>query len=319
MTQRKELRILMFALFLSMAATIRGASQAPAQHPIANSIQPQPHVRVVGYLAEKEPDLLTMLPPYPSLDSIQDRTDVASLRQWQQPDNSPRWRLANEDVEMSYERFAPAFGMKINQSETPFLVHLLNRTEQDVQTVAFSAKVFYDRPRPYQRFQMEHVCGAEKAPAPEVPLKGGSSYPSGHTSFGWGAVLILAEVAPEHAQPLLARGREYGESRIICAVHYPSDIEGGQLVATAVVARLHADPEFEEDLRCAKEEHFVALHGGGGLSHACQQRKPQLGEVQAPAVPPLPGSSWLGCTGDAAGPSNPCPLSPWLQPGKPQQ
>jgi acid phosphatase (class A) len=109
---------------------------------------------------------------------------------------------------------------------------------------------------------MEHVCGADKAPAPEIPLKGGSSYPSGHTSFGWAAALILAEVASEQGQALLTRGREYGESRIVCAVHYPSDIAGGQLIATAVVARLHADPEFNKDLDCAQQEHAAALKSG---------------------------------------------------------
>jgi acid phosphatase (class A) len=145
-----------------------------------------------------------------------------------------------------------------------------------VQTVAFSAKDFYHRPRPYQRFQMDHVCGAEKAPAPEVPLKGGSSYPSGHTSFGWAAVLILAEVAPEHAQGLLARGQEYGESRIVCAVHYPSDIEGGELVATTLVARLHADNEFSQDLDCARQEHAAEMKNGEKLNPACEARKAQF-------------------------------------------
>jgi acid phosphatase (class A) len=156
------------------------------------------------------------------------------------------------------------------------LVYLLDRVEQDVQAVAFSAKTFYNRPRPFQRFQMEHVCGAEKAPAPEVPLKGGSPYPSGHTSFGWAVVLILAEVAPERAQSLLARGREYGESRIVCAVHYPSDVVGGQLVATEVVGRLHADAEFATDLGCAKQEHAATLKAGIQLGQVCQDRKAQL-------------------------------------------
>ncbi|MEI9978379.1 MAG: hypothetical protein WDN23_05160 [Edaphobacter sp.] len=46
---------------------------------------------------------------------------------------------------MSYDRFAEAFGTKITQADTPFLLHLLNRVEQDVQTVAFFAKDFYSR------------------------------------------------------------------------------------------------------------------------------------------------------------------------------
>ncbi len=105
MSQRKVIRTVAFAILLSMVAMIRGAGQAPVQHPTVNPVQPR-RLRVVGYLAEKEPDFLTMLPPYPALDSVSDKTDVTSLRLWQKPEDSARWRLANEDVRMSYDRFA---------------------------------------------------------------------------------------------------------------------------------------------------------------------------------------------------------------------
>ncbi len=175
------------------AQTDQAAVRATAPHESAAR-------HITGYLAGKEPDFLDILPPYPAFDSIEDQMDVATLRQWQQPGDSARWRVANADVRISYDRFAESFGMDIDQARTPLLDHLLNRVERDVQAVTSSAKNFYNRPRPFQRFQMEHVCGAEKAPAPEVPLKGGSSYPSGHTSFGRSAVLVLTEVAPERAQ-----------------------------------------------------------------------------------------------------------------------
>ena len=153
---------------------------------------------------------------------------------------------------MSYNRFSQAFGTEINRTTVPLLIHLLDRVERDVQGLAFDAKSFYKRPHPFQRFQLAHVCGTDNPPVPEMPLKGGSFYLSGHTSFGWATVLIVADVGPEHARTLLARGREYGESRVGCGVHYPSDVVGGQLVATAVVARLHADTEFKKDLISAK-------------------------------------------------------------------
>jgi acid phosphatase (class A) len=166
--------------------------------------------------------------------------------------------------------------MEINRVDTPMLLHLLDRVEQDVQTVAFSAKSFYNRPRPYQRFQMEHVCGAEKAPVPEVPLRGGTSYPSGHTSFGWATVLILAEIAPEHTQPLLARGREYRESRIVCEVHYPSDVAAGQVIATAVVERLYSIPEFSRDLACAKQEYRSSVQPDSPVTSECRVLEKKL-------------------------------------------
>jgi hypothetical protein len=183
----KKVYALLSALLFVAYASIGAFGQVPADHSFSKSVSSQPRVRVVGYLAGREPDFLSMLPPYPVFNFMQDEADIATLRQWQQPDDSLRWKLANADVKMSYDRFAQAFATDINPVDTPLLVHLLDRVEQDVQGVAFLAKNFYHRPRPYQRFPMEHVCGADKAPAPEIPLKGGSSYPSGHTSFGWAA------------------------------------------------------------------------------------------------------------------------------------
>ena len=267
-------RIAVVEILLCLSGSINGL----AQQRVDNRGVTKPNTAEVtaqetrGYLYQAEPDFRAVLPPYPVLGSLEDAQDVASLRYWQQTDGSVRWALANADVSMSYDEFAGAFGGPINGGKSPLLVNLLNRVEQDVQSVAFSAKSYYNRPRPFQRFQMDHVCGSETAPAPEVPLKGGSSYPSGHTSFGWAAVLILAEVAPENASQLLARGREYGESRIVCAVHYPSDVVGGQLVADAVVRTLYSSPEFRRDLGCAREEHRIASKKGGHISQSCRLR-----------------------------------------------
>jgi acid phosphatase (class A) len=269
-----RVNVLIFVLLTAVLANIGASGQSSSDVSVSRSVAPESSSNVIGYLAGREPDFLDILPPYPALDSMQDAADVTTLWQWQHPMAS-RWQSANVDEEMSYKRFSQAFGTDISRTTTPLLIHLLDRAERDVQGVAFDAKSFYNRPRPFQRFQLAHVCGTENPPSPEVPLKGGSSYPSGHTSFAWAAVLILAEVAPERAQQLLARGREYGESRVVCAMHYPSDVIGGQLVATAVVARLHADPEFEKDLGCAKDEHSSALKGSSRFSRSCQLPRTQ--------------------------------------------
>ena len=265
---------LTFMLVFAVSARIAAFAQAPAQSPIPEPNASQSRMIDTGYLAGKEPGFLDILPPYPVLNSLQDGADVTTLWRWQHPDNS-RWKLANADEDMSYNRFSEAFGMEINAT-TPLLIHLLDRAERDVQSVAFTAKTFYNRPRPFQRFQLAQVCGEERVPAPDVPMQGGSSYPSGHASFGWAVALILAEVTPKRSQQLLARGQEYGESRVVCAMHYPSDVAGGQLVATAVVARLNADPEFNQDLNCVRQEHAAALKTGESLTPACQRRKAQL-------------------------------------------
>jgi acid phosphatase (class A) len=66
--------------------------------------------------------------------------------------------------------------------------------------------------------------------------------------------LILAEISPDRQDAILARGLDYGFSRVICGVHWVSDIEVGRYIASAVNARLHGDPEFMELLTKAKKE-----------------------------------------------------------------
>ena len=73
---------------------------------------------------------------------------------------------------------------------------------------------------------------------------------------------MLAEVAPERADALLQRGRDFGQSRLVCNVHWQSDIDAGRIMAAATVARLHADPAFRSDLATARTE-IEATRGAG--------------------------------------------------------
>ena len=85
-------------------------------------------------------------------------------------------------------------------------------------------------------------------------LRQDGSYPSGHSTVGFGISLILAELVPDRAAQIIARGREIGDSRRVCNVHWLSDIEEGRVVATATVMRLNANPVFQADLQAARKE-----------------------------------------------------------------
>ena len=71
---------------------------------------------------------------------------------------------------------------------------------------------------------------------------------------GWSAALLLTELAPECADKILAVGYRYGESRVIAGFHWQSDVDAGRLVASAAVARLHADKTFLRLMEEAKKE-----------------------------------------------------------------
>jgi len=66
------------------------------------------------------------------------------------------------------------------------------------------------------------------------------------------------------------RGRENDESRVVCGALYPSDVEAGQVIATAVVERLHSVPEFSRDLACAKQEYRAIVQSNAEISTECK-------------------------------------------------
>ena len=126
---------------------------------------------------------------------------------------------------------------------------LLRRSATDAGLAMNAAKDDYKRPRPFMEFN-ETSC----TPADEPALRRNGSYPSGHTGIDWAWALILAELAPDRIDPILSRGYTYGQSRVVCGVHWQSDVDAGRLVAAGVVARLHADPAFAADFAAGKLE-----------------------------------------------------------------
>jgi len=251
------------SLSLSGAATLHAQSSPASAAPThEQSTKPHKLSEAPGYLASGELNFLEVLPPVPVLQSPDDEADVDILRKWQQPANSQRWVLAVADATQSYSQFDSAFGSTISAASTPLLVHLLDRVEGDVGSSLVQAKQYFKRARPYQRLQLDHVC--QRTQAPE------DSYPSGHATYGWAVSLVLAQVAPDRAQAVLARGREFGESRIVCANQYPSDVAGAQILATAALGMIGSKPEFKRDLSCAKQEHEVTLKTRDQIDPVCK-------------------------------------------------
>jgi acid phosphatase (class A) len=215
-----------------------------------------------GYLdAKAMPDSLALIPPPPEPGSAAFALDVEVAQNTFPLRNTPRFKVAEADFELNVPAFVRAFSCALNTTITkenaPYLYNLLSRSFTDIGGSTYGAKNHYKRQRP---FQYNH----EPLAAPEARefLSKDPSYPSGHTALGWGYALILTELAPDLADEVLARGRAFGESRIVCNHHWFSDVVWGRFMGAAVVARLHADPTFLADLEAAKVE-FAALRAKG--------------------------------------------------------
>jgi membrane-associated phospholipid phosphatase len=193
------------------------------------------------------PDLTRVLPPPPVRGDARSVDDRATFRATRRLVGTPRWALATRDVtDDRFTVFAAALGRRLDAATAPATAHLFERLG-DGGMVARAKAAFAVR-RPYLD-QPRAICEPRSA-----HLAANGDYPSGHTTSGWTTALILAELVPARATAILARGREYGESRVICGSHSRSAVEAGYLSGAALVSRLHAEPAFRADMDAARAE-----------------------------------------------------------------
>lgn len=143
----------------------------------------------------------------------------------------------------------PVFGDSFTEARLPRTARVFADVLTGLSPPIGAAKNAYGRRRPFLDNPAVIQCET-----PDAQLAASGSFPSGHSAGGWAWALVMAELVPARADTILQRGRDYGESRVICGYHYPSDIEAGRLLAAGVIARLHADPSFRRHLDEARRE-----------------------------------------------------------------
>jgi acid phosphatase (class A) len=250
------------SLFLTGAAVLLlGAAPAPVDPSMAS---PTP-TRLTGYLVAGDIDGQTVIGPPPALDSPRGKADRTIYLDTRALAGSPRWVRAAKDNDLwnggALERYACALGRPIDPTALPATYRLLQRVELDARTVGTPPKDHYNRTRP-PIGDDRPLCIKR-----EDWMKTNASYPSGHAMAGWAWGLVLGELAPAKASGLMQAGREIGDSRVICGVHYQSDVEAGRMLGAAMVSREHANAEFRADFAAAKAE--LAKEYSGATAMSC--------------------------------------------------
>lgn len=238
---------------LGIALGLAGVGIAMAQAPAPRPAPMAAFKFEKGYLAPADlPDSLVLLPPPPAPGSAAEVRDVEASKAALALHGGPRWVQATIDADLgvgSTATMSCAAGHAISPGTTPLTDHLLRRAFSDLAVSTRAAKAKYQRARPFT-VNNAPMC----TPELDAGLRKDGSYPSGHSAIGYGWGLILAELLPDRATRVVARGRAFGDSRRVCNVHWLSDVEEGRVAASAVVARLHADPAFQADMAAAAKE-----------------------------------------------------------------
>lgn len=234
---------------------------AAAPTPAANPAPPAASARLPGFLtAETAPDAMATIPPAPKAGDPRNDLDWAIFKATRSMEGSERWALAQNDDNYRpvalLKDYSCSVGVELTVENTPTLARILARTTADASTAAQRAKEVYQRTRPYLH-NAGNIC-VERSDS----LSTSFDYPSGHASLGWVSGLVIAQLTPDRATPVLARARAFGESRVVCGVHNMSAIEAGRTNGASVFAALQASPDFQAAMTTAKAEVAAARASG---------------------------------------------------------
>jgi acid phosphatase (class A) len=204
-----------------------------------------------GYIDRAGFDIVSVLAAAPVAGSSRYEQDRQIYQSTRMLGGSARWDMAVNDVQLDATHmladFSCAAGIALAPREAQKLVTLLRKASDDTDGESSRAKSYFKRLRPFL-IDKGPIC------EPASDVEGTYDYPSGHSTQGWTWATILAELLPERAAPILARGRAFGESRIVCGVHNASAVEAGRTSASATMAAIRATDAYRRDLQAARKE-----------------------------------------------------------------
>lgn len=191
---------------------------------------------------DEQPDFLALLPPPPTgVEQSADMYSVVFVHGL-----APTNEVAKAKAEGNFSEFvfASAIGDFFEAGKLPKTEAFFRRVRLDSDDVVNRAKDHWRRLRPINENPVLNHGVKDKS----------FSYPSGHSTRGTIYALLLAEIYPERKEAILAIGRELGWHRVQLAMHYPSDIFAGRVLAQAIMQQLKADPEFQREFAGVKAE-----------------------------------------------------------------
>jgi len=225
------------------------ASPASLLAPAALAAEPSNAAAIVGpaqglRLDDAELRRVTGAPPAPgSQDASADLAILLWLQRYRTPEMvATTWLLLDRNL----SSFSSAVGAQLGGS-TPALKAGLDSFMTPVSAAYGVIKQQQARVRPYQAHPELRPC---------LPPEATGSFPSGHAVWFRAMAELLADLLPERRERLEQVGRQGGANRVLCGVHYPTDVEAGQRFGAAAARQIIASPQwraFREDPSLQKE------------------------------------------------------------------
>ena len=210
-----------------------------------------------AYFTKAElPNMANILPAPPKFESprfVADQTQYlwGKLMRLDEARCAQAQRDAVYSMQTIIDEFGDIFGLEITKEETPEIYSILQDVCASCDSIYSDAKAYFDRKRPYAYYNEGTIV-----PEKEEKHRNEGSYPSGHTVLGWTSALLLADInqSPQAMEGLLARGYEFGQSRVIAGYHWQSDVDAGRMAGSVLYQLIRNHERFIGQLAKARAE-----------------------------------------------------------------
>jgi acid phosphatase (class A) len=163
------------------------------------------------------------------------------------------------DKDQVLDRFLPSIGSpSLTSSARKVLETIIETMERDASILVEPMKrkvceggrvrPFVARPGTATCLAPVDLAGHADPDQITFGLAASGAYPSTHATIGIMTGLLLAELYPDKAEAAIARGLEFGQSRVVCGFHYQSDVDAGRLAGAGLLARIKSSDAFQKDL-----------------------------------------------------------------------
>lgn len=161
--------------------------------------------------------------PYPpnGSDEVRQELDIIIDTQDTAPLTDSVMDLADEEPLELFRRACHALGVPVDEETARML-------SQDLRRIAITLKYTHLRPRPSEiaPYHNRYIVLEDFDPYDDTP-----SYPSVHSTIGYGLANMYAELYPSHASEFYTVGDTIALQRIQSGRHYPSDNEYARVIA----------------------------------------------------------------------------------------
>lgn len=207
---------------------------------------------VFHYLSGETAEFVALFKEPTAPQSPQTRAELAELLELQRTRTPADVDAAQSDRKKDVARFFAALGVDPEHPpRLPKLESLIDDVEHDIGPYVRAAKSKFNRLRPYEIESNLEPCIKD--------VQGDKSYPSGHATYGYTVAALLKQLVPERAFALDQRADEFARQRMVCGVHFPSDLEAGRLAAQWFAGQLEGARGYNRDANAAMRELREAL------------------------------------------------------------